>query len=36
MEFSRKLGVYNSKRLEEKISFRTILKAFSKRRSLRF
>jgi len=28
MEFSRELGVYNSKRLGGEISFRTILKAF--------
>ena len=35
MEFSRELGAYNSKRLGGEISFRTILKAFSRRRSLR-
>ena len=35
MESSRELGAYNSKRLGREISFRTILKAFSKRRSLR-
>ena len=35
MESSRELGAYNSKRLGGEISFRTISKAFSKRRSLR-
>ena len=35
MEFSRELGAYDSKRLGEEISFKTILKAFNKRRSLR-
>ena len=36
MEFSGELGAYNSKRLQKEISFKTILKAFSKRRRLRF
>ena len=35
MEFSRELGVYDSKKLKKDISFRTILKAFSKKRSLK-
>ena len=35
MESSRELEAYNSKRLGGENSFRTILKAFSKKRSLR-
>ena len=35
MEFSKELKVYNSKKLKREISFGTILKALSKRRSLR-
>ena len=35
MEFSRKSGVYNSKKLGGEISFETILKAFSKKGCLK-
>ena len=35
MKSSRESGAYDSKRSEGEISFRTILKAFGKRRNLR-